>query len=157
MFRKFLSFLVLAFFSISLTSPSVLADEYMDYLLADVSYNAQILEEVPNGSKYKSQIDTFFEKNGENAKMMNKLDVRLWDIEDSIYYDGADETTSAIVFYLRAKLNIALEATYEQQEKIRQEAAKKVADEMFTSTISESERLKAETEILTLQKNIFTH
>lgn len=157
MVRKIVTFLVLVSMSFWLLSPYTFANDIDNYLYDNISNAGNDLLKVSNGAAYKKQIDAFFEAKWSDSTVMYTLDERLWAAEDIVYYEGADERTTAIVLYLRAKLNVALEDIYTEEEENREQEAEKIAKEMFTSTISDRDSRKVEKAILSLQDNMLEH
>lgn len=166
MIRKIIASILLGILSFSLVGQGFAYEEFSweGYYEQMRTYYEERLEEastdlltLSNGVQYKKQLDIFFKMHGENEDIMNKLDERLWDIEDKIYFEGADRKTEIVIAYLRAKLNIALNDIYIAEEKRAAELKAQKVQEVTASTITASEKRVAEREILKLQENMLNY
>gem|GEM_PF-6799760 len=133
MVRKIISLLLLLTVSMSF-SYSVFSEFSLDsYYQTELETAREGILDTPKGEEYKKQIDTFFEKHGDNIKVMQKLDKNLWEAEDAIYFkpDSLDKQVSAVIIYLRANLNIILEDIRKKEEKILEEKRKQRIEEVL--------------------------
>lgn len=159
MFRTFLS-CILVVLLLFWTALSAYADggfsieSYYEEQLESAGKN---LLDIPGGNKSKAQIDKFVKMHSKNSELMYKLDERLWKVQDKIYFEGADKETTAIVQYLSAKLRVELNRIEKEERLVEELEKSKKVQEVLSTTISESEKRKAEREILKLQNTILEH
>jgi len=138
---------------------SVFAESFslQDYYQEQLESSSESLLSISGWEKAKKQIDTFFEAHGENVEVMSDLDERMWDIQDKIYFEGADEKTTAIVEYMSAKIDIAFNEGYEAEVSLEKEKIQQRVSETFVNSLSESENQKANRRILQLQNVMLEH